>query len=165
MGEINRWTPTARSDEYGLIAGAEMDGDGDYYLADDADAELATREARIRELEWENEKKAGTIVRLGMKNQVAVADRNAMREEQAGKMKYIKKQATELATLTAERDELRGFFEKMANEMWGFDEPDGGDFQDYADQNGLIVQVPADDDTDGDTMWVLSWSPLAKRES
>lgn len=72
----------------------------------------------------------------------------------------------ELATLRAERDKLRQFLESMAHDAWGLpDEIDGGDFQDRAVEQGLLVQVPADEafkaEYDCDMMYTWSWSPLA----
>lgn len=74
----------------------------------------------------------------------------------------------EVRRLRADRDRLREFFEHMAHEQWGFSEIDGGDFQDRAVEQGLLVEVPADEqfkaEFDCDVMFSFSWSPLAAKE-
>ena len=70
-----------------------------------------------------------------------------------------------LAEREAEVKVLRGFFEHMALDVWELTDIDGGDFQDRAVEQGLLVTVPADDqfkaEYDCDEMYTWSWSPLA----
>ena len=71
----------------------------------------------------------------------------------------------ELRTLREDRDKLRGFFEHLALTVWEFCDIDGGEFQDHAVEQGLLVSVPADEqfraEYDCDTMFTWSWSQLA----
>jgi len=67
-----------------------------------------------------------------------------------------------------EQDEvgrLRGFFEHLSLTVWEFCDIDGGEFQDRAVEQGLLVSVPADEqfkaEYDCDEMYTWSWSPLA----
>lgn len=73
--------------------------------------------------------------------------------------------SAELREMREERDNLRKLFEHMALDAWGVPEFDGGDFQYYAVQQGLLVEVPADEtfkaEYDCDVMFTFSWSPLA----
>lgn len=78
----------------------------------------------------------------------------------------IKSQAQRIEELKAERDKLREFFESLALDVWGYSDPDGGDFQDRAVEQGLLVEVPADEafkaEYDSDTMYTWIWSELAE---
>ena len=73
----------------------------------------------------------------------------------------------QLREVESEVERLRKFFERIANDQWGFSDVDGGDFQDYAVDLGLLVSVPANEqfkaDWDAEEMYVLSWSPLAAK--
>ena len=72
---------------------------------------------------------------------------------------------SQLHAKTEECEKLRTFFERMGHEVWGYSEPDAGDFHEYAVEQGLLVPVPADEEFKAEwgaeEMYVFSWSPLA----
>lgn len=65
-----------------------------------------------------------------------------------------------------ERDRLRKFCDRIGRAVWDLDEIDSCDFEDVAQDLGLMVEIPADyaarDLYDADTMFVWAWSPLAQ---
>jgi len=69
-----------------------------------------------------------------------------------------------LAERDAEVGKLHEFFARMAHEVWGFTDPDAGDFHDHAVEQGLLVPVPASEEFKAewgsDEMMVFSWSTL-----
>jgi hypothetical protein len=81
---------------------------------------------------------------------------------------HERKVTAELRTLREDRDKLRGFFEHLALTVWQFCDIDGGEFQDCAVEQGLLVSVPADEEFkaefDCDVMYTWSWSSLAQKE-
>lgn len=135
---------------------------------------IESQAQRIEELrEWVNDLQAGMYIncvycghRYGPNDQVpaSMADVLKAHVEQCPEHPMSELKA-ENATLRAERDNLRQFFEAMALDVWNQGDIDGAECQERAVAQGLLVEVPADEafkaEYDRDTMFTWSWSALA----
>lgn len=73
----------------------------------------------------------------------------------------------EVDALREERDLLRAFVEMVCREgIWEGLDYSGADAQDWLEEHGLLVKVPADEqfreEWDADTMLALAWSDYAR---
>ena len=77
--------------------------------------------------------------------------------------------AARIAEVAADRDNLRKGIRSICDDVWGYDDPDGGDTQDVLEKLGILVEVPASadvrDEYGCDVMYQVAWEAAAIKTS
>ena len=95
------------------------------------------------------------------------SDRDRMDLVEKEVVDALNDQVAQIAELETERDTLRAAIRRICHDVWGYDDPDGGDVQDYLVEVGILIEVPASEavreEYDCETMFTPRWNVPSAR--